>query len=241
MVKKILCVALIVCFFAILSPPKASAGVEPSPFKVYLVQTIGQIIQRLEVMAPDQAGEIIARLEAIADSGRNVTNAVIARNALEVMDRITAVFFDPQPEPPGSLSFRNEFSGLVSPALVALDQVITLGFETPPKKHSLAIDSSRLMDRLISRAFDPQPEPPGYGIVESGIKTITGISGLTIDVMPQDQVEAKMIIGILSQIGAVLFDPQPEPPGKFALPMLGILNDMEDLYQAIFSPVAGVN
>lgn len=92
------------------------------------------------------------------------------------------------------------------------------------------------MDRLISRAFDPQPEPPG---IESGIKTITGISGLTIDALPQDQVEAKMIIGILSQIGAVLFDPQPEPPGKFDLPMLGILNDMEDLYRAIFSPVAG--
>ena len=237
MVKKILCVTLTVCLFTVLNLQKASAGVEPSPIKVYLVQTIDQITHRLEVMAPDQAGEIIAHLKAIANQGRNMTNAVIARNALGVMDRITSVFFDSQPEPPGL--FRGELLNLVPEVLIALDQVIALGFETPPKMHSLAIDASRLMDRLISRAFDPQPEPPGYEIVASGIRTITGISGLTIDVMPQEQVEAKRIIRILSQVGAVLFDPQPEPPGVFALPMLDILNDMRDLYQALFLPVAG--
>ncbi|MDI6753852.1 MAG: hypothetical protein QME78_05600 [Thermodesulfobacteriota bacterium] len=214
---------MVASFFIVLCPPTAPAGVEPTPFKVYLTQTIQQIIVRLYKMDPTGAGGatgaglIITRLEAIADPARNVTNVALAKNVLGVMDRITRVSFDPQPEPPGLVA--------------VLNQLITLGFETPPEKLSLATESSRLMDRITARLFDPQPEPPG--VVTSGsniLYIVSGISKLTLDATTQERNRAKTFIGILSQVEEVLFDPQPEPPGKFIVPMFDILNQMSILY-----------
>ena len=161
MVKKLFCVILIACSFIVLYAPTASAGIGPSPFKIYLAQTIQQIIQRLNIMntpGTAGAGEIIARLEAIADPAKNVTNVRLAKNTLGAMDRITAVFFAPQPEPPKVIP--QELVFLVQDALDALDELITLGFETPPEMISLATESSQLLDRFTARLFAPQPEPP---------------------------------------------------------------------------------
>lgn len=232
MFKKLSCVILIACFVFVLCPPMASAGIDPSPFKVYLAQTIQQIIVRVEIM--DTAGtvgnggadQIIARLQAIADSARNATNVVLAKNALGAMDRITAVLFAPQPEPPRVL-----FPELIPLVLRTLDELIALGFETPPEMISLATESSRLTERITARLFAPQPEPPmpDPAIIAAGINIVSGISQLTLETTTAEWTTAKMVIGALSQIDEVLFAPQPEPP-RLLIPMLGILDRMSDLY-----------
>ncbi len=202
----------------------ASAGIGPSPFKVYLAETVERIIERIrELETAGTNGDItptITRLQAIADPARNVTNVVIEKNTLGAMDRITAVLFAPQPEPP-----KIPFDALV----ILINDLITLGFETPPDMISLATESSQLLDRFTARLFAPQPEPPRVGTVELGLNIVSKISQLTLGATPEDRDTAKRVVGILDKIEAVLFAPQPEPP-KLARPLSDILIDMSKLY-----------
>ena len=168
----------------------------------------------------DVTGPTITRLQAIADSARNMTNVVIEKNVLRAMDRITAVLFAPQPEPPRIP---------LQDALLIVNDLITLGFETPRDMISLATESSQLLDRFTARLFAPQPEPPRVASVELGLNIVSKISQLTLGATPEDRDTAKRAIGILDKIEAVLFAPQPEPP-KFARPMSDIISDMSNLY-----------
>ncbi len=226
MIKKLSYVIMIACSFIVLNTPMASAGVGPSPFKIYLAETVERIIDRIGTLeTAGTKGDItptITRLQAIADPARNVTNVVIEKNTLRAMDRITAVLFAPQPEPP-----KIPFEALV----ILINNLITLGFETPPDMISLATESSQLLDRFTARLFAPQPEPPRLA-VELGIYIVSNISRLTLGAMSEYRSSAKMAIDALSKIEAVLFAPQPEPP-KFARPMSDILGDMSELYLLI--------
>ena len=229
MIKKLSCVILSTCFFIVLYAPMASAGIEPSPFKAYLAETIERIILRVGIMEPAGSnggvtGPTITRLQAIVDGAKNSTNAVIAKNTLRAMDRITAVLFAPQPEPPKEIL--DPYKSLVPVVLDALDTLITLGFETPPEMISLATESSQLLERFTARLFAPQPEPPKAAL---GVNIVWNISRLTLEATPEDRSSAKMAIGALSQIEAVLFAPQPEPP-KFVRPLSETLKDMSNLY-----------
>lgn len=229
MFRKLSCGILVLSLFVALWPSTAPAGVEPTPWKLYLAETVELIISRLSTPTggPGDPDPIISRLKAIADPARNVTNTVLARNVLGVMERITRISFDPQPEPPGMVAF-------------VLNQLITLGFETPPEKLSLATETSRLMDRITARFFDPQPEPPGIVQFPSNILYIlSGISTLTNSAASHEQNSAKSIIGILSRVDEILFDPQPEPPGRFTVPLISIFDQMADLYGILNSGPIG--
>lgn len=219
MFRKLSCGILVLSLFIVLCPSTAPAGVEPTPWKAYLAETVKVIIERLSTQTGGSGDPyLISRLNAIADPARKVTNTVLARNVLGVMERITRISFDPQPEPPGMVA-------------IVLNQLITLGFETPPQKLSLATKTSRLMDRITARFFDPQPEPPGIVQFPSNMLYIlSGISTLTNSAASHEQNSVKSVIGILSRVDEILFDPQPEPPGRFAVPLINIFDQMADLY-----------
>ncbi len=150
MIRKLSCVILVVYFFIVLYPLKASAGVEPSPFfsgpfqsqleTIRLYYSFDKTVDSLNAInlrltspvlnswvtqeLADHGTDTITRISAVLTEQGLPSDYVI--QLVTIMDWITRIMFDPQPEPPG---------------------VIAQGFT--------------VLDRISWVLFDPQPEPPG--------------------------------------------------------------------------------
>src|SRR3989339_2212695 len=100
MVKKLLSVILVACFFIVLAPPMASAGIEPVPF----FPNIGVIQSRLiqigdRFTLPDTIRNSLVTIDLRLNTLLNDwVTPELATKGNDVIDRISGILFDPQPE-----------------------------------------------------------------------------------------------------------------------------------------------
>lgn len=216
----------VICAVCLFVGGIARAGVEPSPFKEVIQANINLIIQRLTPLTQNSTGGIPSNVQELAIEVVNYLQAaqelpvkrqVDVMQATVIMTRITAVMFDPQPEPPG----------YQSNALQILKRLSLVSFDPQPEPPGhMTKTLLTVLDRISAKGFDPQPEPPGYEMLENTMNALDGISRIAINPQPEPPGKTSEVMSVFEAVSAVAFDPQPEPPGYVA-DMFNILNLMK--------------
>ncbi|MEW6517825.1 MAG: hypothetical protein AB1461_00270 [Thermodesulfobacteriota bacterium] len=227
-------VLFVLCASCFLGTP-AGAGVEPSPFKEVILAKIALIIERLQPLTavsptgePDDvqalATEVVNSLGAVDEL--SINHHLTTMQSVIIMERISSVLFDPQPEPPGyQLN-----------ALKTLLRLTSVSFDPQPEPPGHITKSLAILDRISAVGINPQPEPPGVETLVNTIDALEGISAIAFDPQPEPPGKASEVMAVFDGISAVAFDPQPEPPGQPVAEMFRIL----DLLEKIAFPTAVV-
>lgn len=181
MKRTLLVTGFCVMFFAGFT---AFAGVEPSPFKSFIADKIEMIKERILPLAdnatggaPSEVAELAEQIYQFLDDVNTdqIKHQLVVTQSIMIMERITAVMFDPQPEPPGyQLS-----------ALNALQRLSHVAFDPQPEPPGHLLKSLGLLDRISEVGFDPQPEPPGYEKLQASMEAISRISAIAFDPQPE--------------------------------------------------------
>ncbi|MFH1215114.1 MAG: hypothetical protein V1706_01290 [Pseudomonadota bacterium] len=231
--KKI--IVLVVLFASFFLGAIVKAGVEPSPFKEVIQGKIDQIIEKLMPLTENDplgaapgdvqelATEVVDYLQAVEELP--VKRHLVAMQSVGIMERITAVMFNPQPEPPAQLT-----------ALGILLRLAKVGFNPQPEPPGHVTRSLTVLDRISAVPINPQPEPPGVDRVINTLNALDGISRIAFDPQPEPPGKAPEVMAVFDAVAAIAFDPQPEPPGIPVSEMFDILN----LLGAIAEPEVSV-
>ena len=215
--KVILMFVLVASFFC--GYNSVLAGVEPSPFKEIIRSKIDLIVERLEQLT-DSTGGVNEYAEEIADYLRTVEDQPIRRKMVAVqsviiMERITSVLINPQPEPPGYQLL----------GLNILSRLSAVAFDPQPEPPGHIMRSLAVLDRISAVGFDPQPEPPGrVSLFYNTMDALESISAIAFDPQPEPPGKATDVMQVFDAVSAIAFDPQPEPPGKSILEMFRVLD-----------------
>lgn len=201
-----------------LAAPEARAGIEPSPFKrKELAAVVARVAARLDGVNRwrDVSGDVRQRfaaiqqrlvaLEATVERTRDLR---LVGNSIGILDSVSAVMFNPQPDPPG-----------VQATLNVLDRLSWVAFNPQPDPPGDVLRAIGIMDRISEVAFNPQPDPPGR---TAGIQILDRISALAFNPQPDPPVVIGRVLDLFEHVAAVMFNPQPDPPG------IGTLNQLVD-------------
>jgi hypothetical protein len=211
--KKIVLVIMLLCSLLLVSV--AQAGVEPSPFKVFLKSQIDVIIERIAPLTEDPLGgagavqglanDLLVSLQSIDTN--HITRQRMATKSIIIMERISGALS-------GDVNYQLQ-------ALYTLSRLVRIGFDPQPEPPGYADTCLTVLDRISAAGFDPQPEPPGRG---AAMAALYRISAIGFDPQPEPPGKALEIMGLFDAVTAIAFDPQPEPPGRSLREMFDILD-----------------
>ncbi len=203
MVKKMSCVLLVACCFVFLFPPLAPAGVEPSPFfpDIILIKSrltqIGQsltltptirdslvaIDRRLNTLMNDwvtpelatKGGDIIDRISAtLANQQPDPALNDSVPELIAIMDRISWILFDPQPEPPG----------IIAQGFTVLDRISWTLFDPQPEPPGLSPDLEMQSIQVMYHVVGVIERTSINGLLEGtipGLNALEQLSGHLVD------------------------------------------------------------
>jgi hypothetical protein len=187
----------------------AHAGIEPSPFKRReLAQAVERVAVQLDVVAtwrgvaPEvvkQTAALRTRLTLLQETIRDTPHLRLVGNVLGIMDAISAVMFNSQPE-----------AVVLQSTMDVLDRLSRVAFNPQPEPPGNTLRAIGIMDRISAVAFNPQPEPPGRA---TGIAILDKISAVAFNPQPEPPGVVGRVLDVLDAASAVMFNPQPEPPG----------------------------
>jgi hypothetical protein len=177
----------------------------PSEFTPQMVRALGHMSQGLgwdeDVIHPTlvnaTAFDLLARITAVLFAPQPEPPKV-AIDGIDALDRISAVLFAPQPEPPKAMS----------QALDVMDRVTSVLGAPQVGPPDVAERSLEMMERIAAVLFAPQPEPPK---VQSTFDVMERVSAVLFAPQPEPP-KVGQALNIMERISAVLFAPQPEPP-----------------------------
>jgi hypothetical protein len=162
--------------------------------------------------------DIMRRISAVLFAPQPEPPKVVI-DGLGALDRISAVLFAPQPEPPK----------VISQAFDVMDRVSWVLFAPQPEPPKVASDALDIMDRISAVLFAPQPEPPRVGA--SRFNVMDRISAHLFAPQPEPPRVAQTL-NIMERVSAVLFAPQPEPPkvlSDFGTKAISVLFQVADV------------
>jgi hypothetical protein len=218
MSRKLLILSVIACLLIAFSSSLSYAGIEPSPWQPTLIQKINLNIQRLQPLAQpglptsEKSGVIIDHMSSILNQPTTGTSDnYLAARTMRVVDRVTAVLFNPQPEPPA-------FDPLL--ALDAIDKLITMGFDPGNNVYNQALMAVNILGRITNGLFNPQPEPPA---MEAYLNIVQNISSLVVNTEVGYERQLMMEMRAFNKITAAWFNSQ------YGGPAFNMLQDMFDI------------
>jgi len=210
-----------VLFASLFIGSPVQAGVEPSPFKGFIESKINLIVDRIMPLTKDGDPKVLEQATAVVEllksvNVKHIKRQRVATQSLIIMERISSVLFDPQPEPPG----------YQLTALNILARLSIVAFDPQPEPPGHTMSFLAVLDRISSVGFDPQPEPPGLGPDKllATMEVLDGISSIAFDPQPEPPGKTFKIMGVFDAVTSIAFDPQPEPPGQPVKEMFRILN-----------------
>lgn len=196
--------AVVVCamFF---SGAVAQAGIAPSPFKKYIASHIDMIVERVAPLARSTNPEVSALADQVMTQLRSVdtghiTRELVATQSVTIMERISRVLFNPQPEPPG-----NQMA-----VLRTLSRLSLVGFNPQPEPPGHVMTSLAVLDRISAVAFNPQPEPPGNDPLRVSIALLDGLSAVAFNPQPEPPGRTSEILAVFDSVSTIAFAPQPD-------------------------------
>jgi hypothetical protein len=104
--------------------------------------------------------DVLGRLSAVAFNPQPEPPAHLSQ-AITIMDRIVAVAFNPQPEPPARET-----------GIAILDKVAAVAFNPQPEPPAVG-QMLDVLDNISAVLFNPQPEPPARGTVAAMLDAIS--------------------------------------------------------------------
>jgi hypothetical protein len=191
------------------------AGIAPSPFKWReLPGVVERISQRLDVVAtwrevpPElQRQTIVLQARLVELKGTiaedRYAKLKVAGNIVAIMESISVVMFDSQPEP-----------SVVASALNVLGRLGETLADPQPELPQETLKALGIMDRIVSRAFNPQPEPPGRSL---GISILEKLASVAFNPQPEPPGTVARMLDAMDAASAVMFDPQSEPPKQTSI------------------------
>jgi hypothetical protein len=118
-----------------------------------------------------KAVEILDRISAVAFNPQPEPPAVTLKG-MALLDKISSRMFNPQPEPPGDVTLVQR--------LELLNRISIIAFNPQPEPPAKIMQVLSLLDRIASVAFNPQPEPPGDGMLTQMFDIIDLIASIRL-------------------------------------------------------------
>lgn len=217
--------AIILCV-SITAGSMARAGVEPSPFKDIIQSKIDTIVTALMPLTQSNLGavptdvqnlaiEVVDYLQSVDTN--HIPRQLVAMRSVVIMEKVSAVMFDPQPEPPGY-----QLNGLQ-----VLSTLARVSFDPQPEPPGRVDQTLTVLERITAAGFDPQPEPPGIAKLTNTMGALNGIAAIAFDPQPEPPGKSLGMMAAFDAVTAVAFDPQPEPPGHSVSEMFDIMNMLQ--------------
>jgi hypothetical protein len=246
--KKTLQFAVVFVLLCTVTKSAVFGGVEPSPFfpDINVIQLRFVIIKQsltLPVYYKALLDTIYQRLASLEQSPQQnswITPEMTAQGA-GIIDRISFILINPQPEPPGQ---PGEIAIQLVTVMDRISEILINPQPEPPGLPSELIGQGfDILDRILEFLINPQPEPPGLpaDLLSLEFAILDSVSWILINPQPEPPGFPFDLVAqgfdVLDRISWTLINPQPEPYGLWLdiqLQSILVLYEVADLMKQTF-------
>jgi hypothetical protein len=181
-----------------------------------MVGNIAAILDRLETAvglqtelrdkAVKQIQVIMTQLKKTDLEKLKGENRDIVTGTIGLLDNVSAVMFNPQPEPPDP--------GEIAEGLRIMSRVSSVLAGPMPQPPRITLETVNILNRIAERVFGPQAQPPRGKRLAGALDVFDRISAIAISPKPEPPAITMQVLRVLDGISAVLLSPKPEPPAR---------------------------